>query len=465
MKKLIQGLKFHQSKSNGFKAAYLLRRKATKSEKLFQLSAASLVGGISFLIMSLLFLLADLVDGRHDRFDKTTVVAIFGVVVFYIGRIGARKYLPGFVEAYKKFEQKYYSGEVKKALCKKLKKKNIDPLQRLKKQKLFVKWIHIIVPVFIALLLIVTFIIGEKPQTYHILYLTFLYLILLGIYVSAQSFIKIFEDDLDPNKIAKPPLPIAPFMNLAMIIILVPTLLLRSPDGNTDLMEAVVAGKNEVVETLLYEGADLEAKNDRNRTALILAAIEGHDQIVKTLLYNGAAIEAKNKNGSTALIFAADYGHEKVVNTLIKNGAEINARNEKKFTALLASAYNGHGQVVKILLDNGADIEAKNDHDYSALGLTVYFAHVEVMRILLDAGADIEVINDWYNGNTVLIMAASQGHTDMVKLLLEREVNTETQNKFGYTALMKADNSEIKRLLKEASERRNETNSNISQER
>jgi len=58
-------------------------------------------------------------------------------------------------------------------------------------------------------------------------------------------------------------------------------------------------------------------------TALMEASLSGQKDVVQLLLDNKADVNAKDKNrGATALVFAADNGHEDVVQLLKKAGAK-----------------------------------------------------------------------------------------------------------------------------------------------
>jgi len=50
----------------------------------------------------------------------------------------------------------------------------------------------------------------------------------------------------------------------------------------------------------------------------------------------------------------------------------------------------------------------------------------------LENGANIDHQNN--DGETALILAAYQGHKDVVQLLLDRRANTRLKNKYGETA-------------------------------
>ena len=83
------------------------------------------------------------------------------------------------------------------------------------------------------------------------------------------------------------------------------------------------------MQVLLANGANIEAKPNRNKqTPLFLAANGDHLEVVKFLIDNGAQINAKDKNGNTALEFAADKGFLEIVQHLTLHGANIDTRNE-----------------------------------------------------------------------------------------------------------------------------------------
>jgi ankyrin repeat protein len=72
---------------------------------------------------------------------------------------------------------------------------------------------------------------------------------------------------------------------------------------------------------------------------------------------------------------------------------------------------------VMSLVDNGADINAKDEDGHTALIVAAKNGHTEIVNLLLNRGADINAKDK--DGETALIKAAFNGHTEIVTTLIE----------------------------------------------
>ena len=77
----------------------------------------------------------------------------------------------------------------------------------------------------------------------------------------------------------------------------------------------------------------LISNNSRGKTPLILAAMEGHLDVVEFLIENGADVDAKDYAGRTALMEAALWCQWTVAKHLIKIGADIDVADVRGHTA------------------------------------------------------------------------------------------------------------------------------------
>jgi ankyrin repeat protein len=122
----------------------------------------------------------------------------------------------------------------------------------------------------------------------------------------------------------------------------------------TPLHWACVTGKRRLVEQLLSKSRGSKAKIDavesRGKTGLHLAAAHDRDDIVEFLIPNGANVHARSDGGWTPLHNACMVGSERMVRTLIASTADINSKLLNGTTPLHLAAEAGHLAVVNYLL-------------------------------------------------------------------------------------------------------------------
>jgi len=105
--------------------------------------------------------------------------------------------------------------------------------------------------------------------------------------------------------------------------------------GSNALYEAVLEGRNEIVELLIEAGANVNLKHGiYGDTPLYPAAIKGRKKICELLIAKGADVNAKRDNGRNPLHIAAFWGHTEVVKLLIAKGANINEKDNWDETPL-----------------------------------------------------------------------------------------------------------------------------------
>uniref|UniRef100_A0A3Q1EJA5 Ankyrin repeat domain 50-like n=1 Tax=Acanthochromis polyacanthus TaxID=80966 RepID=A0A3Q1EJA5_9TELE len=203
-------------------------------------------------------------------------------------------------------------------------------------------------------------------------------------------------------------------------------------EGWTALRSAAWGGHSEAVRLLLDAGADVNGCDSAGRTALRAAAWGGHEQIVLTLLDYGAQVDKADINGRTPLIAAAYMGHHETVEILLDHSAEVDLSDGDGRTALsvaalcvsVAAGVKGFGEVASLLLERGADPAHRDDDGMTPLLLAAYEGHDDVVELLLEAGADVDETAG-PDGNvpaaaavTPLLAAAAMGHMRTVSRLL-----------------------------------------------
>ena len=185
--------------------------------------------------------------------------------------------------------------------------------------------------------------------------------------------------------------------------------------GNA-LQAASKRGYTEVVQMLLDAGVDVNIKEGHYGTALKAASYHDHEKVVQMLLDAGADVNAAGGCHGTALQVASVHGHEKAVQMLLDAGADSNAKGGYYGTALKVASIHGYEKVVQMLLNAQADVNAKGGYYGNALQIASVHGHEKVVQVLLNAGADINAEERWYG--TALEAASVRGHENVVQMLL-----------------------------------------------
>ncbi|KAF5013882.1 hypothetical protein FDECE_131 [Fusarium decemcellulare] len=232
--------------------------------------------------------------------------------------------------------------------------------------------------------------------------------------------------------------------------------------GRTALSYAAERGDEDVVAELLATGAvDLNSHGDWERTPLICAVHpkggygpggwQSYEGVIRRLLANGQTdVNSKDLQGYTALCYAAEEGTLGLVVALLQHPEIDPTAGPGHTTPLAEAAKFGHVDVVQALLNTGrVDVNTvmTGTAERTALMEICEFGHHEkgVQVLLSIAGIDVNFKDRW--GNTSLMLAASRGKADMVKLLLASGGDPNTQDYKGNTALCRASDTEVTRAL------------------
>lgn len=196
----------------------------------------------------------------------------------------------------------------------------------------------------------------------------------------------------------------------------------RGPEGFTPLMVASGHGHFHIAEILLTAGADVHALEPRmGASALHKAVQSGNPDLVDLLLSHGAFIDQQSASlGNSPLIDAVLYKHVEVVEGLLSRGARTHTVNYWGQTALDTARQDGLDEIARLLEDHN---RRKAEHVESlTLIKAVRAGHGDAVAAQISANADINQtvpvsgsVDDKY---TPLGIAAREGHTEIVRLLL-----------------------------------------------
>lgn len=163
--------------------------------------------------------------------------------------------------------------------------------------------------------------------------------------------------------------------------------------GRTAVMAATYNNKVEAVKALIQKGADINIRDENSNNVLLYAGAEGLLDIVKLAIDAGADPKLTNRYGGTALIPASERGHVEVVQELLsRSGIDVNHINNLHWTALLEAVILGsggekHQQIVQLLVDHGADVNIGDGDGVTPLKHAQQRGFQEIADILIEAGA------------------------------------------------------------------------------
>ncbi len=184
-----------------------------------------------------------------------------------------------------------------------------------------------------------------------------------------------------------------------------------------------------------------------DQTPLLVSVIHGNREIAAWLLENGAKINQEDQNSKTPLILAVENADLDMIKLLIQEGADINhaafGTNKKyaadsggypgiAYTPLAIAAENNRIEIADYLLARGAAVEIHRE--CTPLHLAVSNGHTDMVKLLLSHGSDP---NDDFLDRSLLMTACLRGFRPIAELLLQHGADTAAQSAyFAKTPLM-----------------------------
>ncbi len=170
--------------------------------------------------------------------------------------------------------------------------------------------------------------------------------------------------------------------------------------ASAPVADAAMEGNRDGVKALLKQAADVNAAQGDGMTALHWAAMKNDADLVQTLLYAGANVKATTRIGAyTPLLLAARNGSAEVLEPLLEAGADVDAATSNGTTPLMFAAASGNTAAVAALVAGGADVNAAE----SVRGLTpVMFAAASNRAAVTDLVAlsrDPAALREFTQGN------------------------------------------------------------------
>ncbi len=149
--------------------------------------------------------------------------------------------------------------------------------------------------------------------------------------------------------------------------------------GFTPLHWAVWYNRLDMVQYFVSKRVDLEIKDGSDDTALMLAVNQQYKDIVEYLVFVGADVNTKNKNEFTPLM-KRPTGDLSIQKCLLRFGADINAQNAWGYTPLMCAVVNGNFDSVRFFVERGAQTHLVNKEGENTLMVAIRKGRYDMVK-------------------------------------------------------------------------------------
>lgn len=219
-------------------------------------------------------------------------------------------------------------------------------------------------------------------------------------------------------------------------------------------------GEEEVIKealTLIGNNENISKENTSHVTS-VWSYASGYRELIKEFYFNFNTIPTYGYNNATPLHLLAENGSDEAVKAILDEAilmkekfSKIDAKDKYNRTPLYMAVENGHASVVKLFVDKGAKIDIKSTivynslstkkaSDWTLLHVAAFNGYSDIVEILVNEDNRLVDIKDNI-GRTAAVLAASNGHINVLKILEPEQYNVYLLHA-KFRAARKSDNLE-----------------------
>ncbi|EPQ5229942.1 ankyrin repeat domain-containing protein [Providencia huaxiensis] len=207
--------------------------------------------------------------------------------------------------------------------------------------------------------------------------------------------------------------------NILMISLIFMGKGMANPQANS-LVSLAEQGNLQAVKSLVEQGANIEQRDLRQRTALMAATHENRVDVARYLIERGADVNAKDNMQDSPYLYSGARGLQDILLLTLKNGADLKSTNRYGGTALIPAAERGHVTTVKTLIEAGVDVDHVNRLGWTALIEAIILGdgsdkYAQIVTELIKGGADVNLADG--SGISPLTLAKSKGYRNLIEIL------------------------------------------------
>jgi len=187
------------------------------------------------------------------------------------------------------------------------------------------------------------------------------------------------------------------------------------------LHRAAASGAADLIQGLLANGLDPDARDGNGRTPFHVAAFLKQHAAMRALAAGKATVNALDNQRYDAVTIAAVADDPETMSLAVQLGNSVaNITSIYDGTALIAAAHLGHDEVVRRLISAGAPLDHVNNLGWTALIEAVILGngglrHQACVAALLMAKANPNIPDR--SGLTPLALARRRGHAEMARMI------------------------------------------------
>lgn len=192
-------------------------------------------------------------------------------------------------------------------------------------------------------------------------------------------------------------------------------------DRNSLLLKAAATNDTAVIKQVLTGKTNIEARDNKQRTALMVATYHHHTAAAALLIAAGADVNAQDDMLNSPFLYAGAEGYLDILQLCLKAGANYKVYNRYGGTALIPACERGHVEIVRTLLqDKAFPIDHVNRLGWTGLLEAIILsnggpAHVQIVQMLVDAGCKVNLADK--DGVTPLAHARQRGFKEIAGIL------------------------------------------------
>lgn len=218
-------------------------------------------------------------------------------------------------------------------------------------------------------------------------------------------------------------------------------------EGNTPLLESFKHKKAyEMVRYLIQNGCDIQATNNKQRSAVHYACKQKKNDALLLLLDAGSPFDAPDLHGMTPFTTSAKENSESLTIVLKAMGADVNNRNEKGENAVHLVAKNGSLKLTLCLSLFGCTLDQEDNNGVTPLMIACEQKQADIVAFLLSK-PDVNVNSISHSGETPTHFTCRSGSLEVLKLLVEKNAELDKPDLKGITPIMLAAAKQNKEFL------------------